>query len=263
MRALLPATRWRLLVSPAADGPTNMALDHTLLRHVQRTSEGVLRTYAWTPASLSFGRNQRAAGLFDPVRAGARGITVIRRPTGGRAILHARECTFSLVAPVLASVSVSRVAAATADWLRGALAVLGADVDLATRPARHAAPGASPCFAEPARGELVWHDRKLAGMAQWRDGGVLLQQGSILVDDDQSSLSELSLVPAPALPPPATLREAIGRAPNAGELTTALAETFGHLTGMRLDWIDPADPVAQPRPDLVRLYHDDRWTWRR
>ena len=263
MRDLLAATRWWILASPAASGAANMAVDHALLRHAQRTGEGVLRTYAWAPSALSFGRNQRAAGLFSAAAAAARGIAVVRRPTGGRAILHDRECTFSLAAPVGASMPVARVSVATAGWLRDALALLGADTSLAARTMRHAPPGAAPCFADPARGELVWRERKIAGLAQWRDGGALLQQGSILVDDDQTALAGLSLEPLPPVPPPATLREATGRAPDAAEFTAALARTFSDLVGQPLHPLDPADSAAQPGPDLVRLYLDDHWTWRR
>ncbi|MBI2797256.1 MAG: hypothetical protein HYX65_11180 [Gemmatimonadetes bacterium] len=263
MRDLLPATRWRLLASPNAGAAANMAVDHALLEHAARTGEGVLRTYGWAPRALSLGRNQRGAGVFAPARAAELGIDVVRRPTGGRAILHAREHTFSLAAPIAAAASVARVAAVTAAWLRAALGALGADVEVAAVRRRHAPPGATACFAEPARGELTWRGRKLAGVAQWRDGGALLQQGSVLVDDDQPLLGALSLVPLSGMPPAATLRETIGREPGQAEFTRALADALAQLVGDALVPLAPLDPAAQPGAALARLYRDDAWTWRR
>ena len=240
-----------------------MAVDHALLLHAARTGEGVLRTYSWSPRTLSLGRNQRATGAFDPLRAAERGVGVVRRPTGGRAILHARDCTFSLAAPVAANASVARVSVTTAAWLCAALATLGLDVEAASAPVRRAAPEDSSCFAEPARGELAWRGRKIAGVAQWREGGALLQQGSILVDDDQSTLGDLRLAPLPAVAHPATMREALGRAPSTAEFTSALADALAHLSGDAPVCLAPDDPAAQPGPALMRLYRDDGWTWRR
>ena len=86
---------WRLVLGDGVtegprDGATNMALDQALLDAVCGGAAPVLRLYRWSPATLSFGRNQPARGLYDPVEAARRGIDFVRRPTGGQAVLHDR-----------------------------------------------------------------------------------------------------------------------------------------------------------------------------
>ena len=101
-------------------------------------------------------------------------------------------------------------------------ASLGVPVVAAAPAARAAAPSAAPCFAEPARGELTLRGRKLVGSAQWRERGAMLQHGSILVDDDQSSIADFLRETVAPSPPPATLRDALGRAPVMAEVGDAL-----------------------------------------
>src|SRR5438270_12912765 len=90
---------WQLLHTPASDGAFNMALDEALMAHAEETSAWVLRVYSWSSPTLSLGRNQTAIGVYDLGRLATEGIAVVRRPTGGRAILHHREVTYSVVGP--------------------------------------------------------------------------------------------------------------------------------------------------------------------
>src|SRR5215475_3676287 len=92
-------TRWRLVLTPAARGAENMALDEALMERARRTREWVLRVYSWRTPTISLGRNQTARGRYDLERMRECGVDVVRRPTGGRAILHAREITYSVTAP--------------------------------------------------------------------------------------------------------------------------------------------------------------------
>ena len=78
-----------------------MAMDEALMAHASRTGQWVLRVYSWSAPTLSFGRNQVALNAYDRSRLAERGIDVVRRPTGGRAILHDREVTYSVVGPAL------------------------------------------------------------------------------------------------------------------------------------------------------------------
>ena len=82
--------RWRILLSSPLPGADNMALDEALMDRARVSGEAVLRVYRWTTPTLSLGRNQRAAGLYDLQAAAAAGVTFVRRPTGGRALLHLR-----------------------------------------------------------------------------------------------------------------------------------------------------------------------------
>ena len=91
---------WRLLHSLPGSGAENMALDEALMCYARDTGRWVLRVYSWRAPTLSLGRNQTARGGYDLERLADRGIAVVRRPTGGRAILHDREVTYSVVGPV-------------------------------------------------------------------------------------------------------------------------------------------------------------------
>src|SRR4051812_18539212 len=95
-----PAGRlWRLIVTPAAGGAENMALDEALMDRARESREWVMRVYSWSTPTISLGRNQTAHGRYDLDRIAQLGFDVVRRPTGGRAILHHREITYSVTAP--------------------------------------------------------------------------------------------------------------------------------------------------------------------
>lgn len=238
-----------------------MAVDLAMLDHARRTGESLARVYGWRTPTVSFGRHQRARGVYDAALIAADGYDVVRRPTGGRAILHAREITYAVATPVTASLRESHqaISALVAD----ALARLSVPVTPAERTARAVAPGAAPCFDAPAEGELVVDGAKLVGSAQVRLDGALLQHGSILVDDDQGRLVRYLFVPARPVPPPVTLRGLLGRAPAATEFAAALRQAIADRHGAApqtstADMLAPADirrHVAQMR--------DPAWTWGR
>jgi lipoate-protein ligase A len=254
---------WRLLLSPPLDGPDNMALDEALMARARQTGETVLRTYSWLGPTLSLGRNQRARGLYDTAALYAAGVAVIRRPTGGRALLHHREITYSVTAPARSDEAVAPMYGRINALLVNALRALGASVTIAGASGRAATPTARPCFAEPAAGELSYEGRKLAGSAQYRDDGALLQHGSILVDDDQGRIAGFTTTPGAPVPRPATLRGILGRAPSAAELHDAMADALTLVGGARTT---PLELDAATRAEAVQLavrYRDDAWTWRR
>lgn len=254
---------WRLLLSPPLDGADNMALDEALMARARRSGETVLRTYAWSRPTLSLGRNQRARGLYSEEALRAAGIAVVRRPTGGRALLHHREITYSVTAPAIPGETTARVYARINMLLLDALARLGVDARVSSGGGRPAPPGARPCFAEPSAGELVYEGRKLAGSAQWRDEGALLQHGSILLDDDQTGIGALLASAAPPSPSPATLRGILGRAPSADEVHGALALAVRALTGDVPLPLDVDAATAARARELAGRYRDSAWTWRR
>jgi lipoyl(octanoyl) transferase len=254
--------RWRLLHSEPLDGPLNMALDHALMERARRTGESVLRVYSWASPVLSLGRNQRARDAYDELRLTQRGISVVRRPTGGRALLHHREITYSVTAPV-AGLALAAAYRRVNALLLDALSSLGVPASVASPTARSRPPTALPCFAEPATGEIIVNGRKLAGSAQWRDDGALLQHGSIIVDDDQQTIPLLMREPPDPSPPPATLREALGRAPTSEELADRLFTSVRSMedpaaTALEQDEIESLDTQT-----FLSLYRDPEWTWRR
>lgn len=262
------ALRWSLVAHTGLSGPENMAWDHTLAEACERGT-AVLRFYDWSPATLSLGRNEPARGVYSAEALRRHGVDVVRRPTGGRAVLHDRELTYSVCAP-LRSLGGVRAAYATLNRaLAAGLRRLGAPVGLATSGA--ATPlDTGPCFQDPAAGEVMAGDRKLVGSAQVRMGGVLLQHGSILLEDDQVRIAGLTSQGAPDTGRrPAVLREILGREVARGELTRALVEAFAEMVPG--DWRGPtgedrlgADALpTSPRADLLQHYSSAEWTWRR
>jgi len=176
---------WRVLVDEPLTGAANMARDHALAAAL-RPGTGTLRLYRWTPATLSLGRNEPFTVGYRELLRERPDIDVVRRPTGGRAVLHDRELTYSVVLPARAfggpRRAYRRINAALVEGLRG----LGADARVAG--GRSLPPDAGPCFLEPAEGEVVVAGRKVVGSAQVRIGSAVLQHGSILLWADQSPL---------------------------------------------------------------------------
>lgn len=254
---------WSLLLTPPCDGVHNMALDEALLVRARTSGEAVFRIYTWAEPTLSLGRNQTARGIYDPERARERGVSVVRRLTGGRALLHHREITYSVTAPLLPDAPLRESYARINRLLVGGLQRLGARVEVAAPAERALPPSASPCFERPAAGELVVDGRKLVGSAQWRDEGAMLQHGSILVEDDQPLVAELATRAIPASAPAATLHAALGRVPSVREVADALFDAVRSHECADATELQPDTMVEAATRRALDRYLDDRWTWRR
>jgi lipoyl(octanoyl) transferase len=253
---------WRLLHTPPLGGVDNMAIDETLLERARGEGEVVVRVYTWSEPTLSFGRHQTAVGAYDGDRARERGVAVVRRLTGGRAVLHHREVTYSVTAPAAFGAGLRESYDRINRLLLGALAHLGVEAELAPARGRMPPPAAAPCFELPAPGEVVVRGRKLVGSAQYRDDGALLQHGSILIDDDQSLVAELARQPV-AVAPAATLRDALGAAPAVADVAGALFDAVRRQEDPAADPLDLDDILADSLARARERYLDDRWTWRR
>jgi lipoate-protein ligase A len=248
-----------------------MALDEALMASAR---EGVvtLRFYGWSPPCLSFGRNQAARGRYDPEAARGRGIDVVRRPTGGRAVLHRREITYSVTAPAGLWGGLRECHGRINRGLARGLAELGVPLDSAASvETRSGGTNAAPpplaraCFRDPLPGELTSSGRKLVGSAQWRVDGALLQHGSILIHDDQSQVDALLLAP-PGEPLPSgacSIHELLGRVPPREEMLSALAAGFAEEFEARLEPDEPDTSEQRAARSLEASYLDPGWTWRR
>ncbi len=190
---------WRFIDTGTRDGPTNMAIDRALLEGIERrTSPPTIRVYAWAPPTVSVGYGQDASKELDLARCARDGVGVVRRPTGGRAVLHAGELTYSVagpsgVPPLGDSIMTSYRAVARA--LVGGLEVLGVDAELApvpTRPSRTRRCASPPCFASAGRFEILVGGKKLVGSAQRRGEGSVLQHGSLLIDGAHRGICDLA-----------------------------------------------------------------------
>jgi lipoate-protein ligase A len=248
-----------------------MALDEALARRLPSGS-AVLRLYRWSRPTVSFGRNEpvRAVAL-EGVRRGpaASGkLDVVRRPTGGRAVLHDDELTYAVVAPVRTFGGVREAYRRINVALAEALRALGAEVRVVASGNESGAGGrvrpldAGPCFQAPSTGEVVAGTRKLIGSAQARVGHALLQHGSIILSGDQTRLAEV--VPgADAFPQPATLSELVGPV-DPDDVVEAVARSLtrcfggtGTESAYTPEEVDAARELAESK------YGRAEWTWRR
>jgi lipoate-protein ligase A len=255
--------RWRLLVTPPASGAENMALDEALMDRARATGEWTLRVYGWATPTISLGRNQSARDRYDLDRIRSRGLAVVRRPTGGRAILHDREVTYSVTAPTGAAGELGESYRRINALLVAALNTLGVAASVASPSTRAISPGMSPCFDTPAAGELVVDGGKLAGSAQWRIDGALLQHGSILVGDDQSSLADLTVETQSPIARPATLTEALGWRPSTADVSAALHHAVRTIEDPDASPLELDEALRARTAALIVRYSDDAWTWRR
>jgi lipoate-protein ligase A len=254
--------RWHFHLTPPSDGVSNMALDEALMRRAGRTQDAVFRVYGWSAPTLSLGRNQRARGCYDEGRARELGIAFVRRPTGGRALMHHREITYSVTMPVADAADARDAYDFINDILLDGLARLGVAASRATAT-EAMPPGLRPCFDAPAEHEVVIGSRKLVGSAQWRRDGALLQHGSILVHDDQSVIAGLLTNPATETTGAATLAGALGREPATDEVADVLLGAVRNSTGQSVTPLTPDRELDRDIAELGRVYGDDAWTWRR
>ncbi|HSL44818.1 MAG TPA: lipoate--protein ligase family protein [Anaerolineales bacterium] len=189
---------WRLIIHPPeqrARGAWNMAVDEAILEHVhagQSSSRPTLRLYAWDPACLSLGHAQPFADV-DTARLKERGWDVVRRATGGRAILHTDELTYSVSGsasePVLAGgvlESYNRLAQA----LFLALKTLGLPVEIKEGKANDSAIPNPVCFEVPSTYEITVGGKKLIGSAQARKKEGVLQHGSLPLTGDLTRICQ-------------------------------------------------------------------------
>jgi lipoyl(octanoyl) transferase len=264
--------RWRILRDPPGSAARNMAVDDALAR-CRREKEAVVRIYRWRRPSLSLGRNQPAVGRYDPHAIRSLGAEIVRRPTGGREVLHDREMTYAVVTPVAGPGSLRGLYHGVNRALVQALEALGlAGAGIAAPGSRTPSPGAGACFAEAAAGEVVVRGRKLAGSAQVRLGETLLQHGSLLLDRPSIGLDALVDGAVASLrrgtagegDEGITLRELAGATPDfeavAATFEAALAGAFGG-SWSRARELEPEE--EERARALESRYLDPTWTWRR
>lgn len=255
--------KWRLMLVPARRGAENMARDTGLMERARETGETVLSVYSWQRPTLSLGRNQTAARKYNLSEIASRGFDVVRRPTGGRALLHNREVTYSVTAPILDGDSLNASYERINALLLDGLAALGVVATVANPVEAPLPPAEIPCFAQPSKGELVSAGRKLVGSAQTRENGALLQHGSILIGDDQSLIAAVSLTPPVSnAVPAATLSSALGRTPEISEVADALFAAVRRNEDPGATPLDECDVSDRTARHLAR-YESEWWTWRR
>jgi lipoate-protein ligase A len=242
---------WRLLRSGYGTGRFNMALDEYLLNGmVPSQGRPVLRFYRWSPAAVSCGFGQKLEREVDLGKCRRAGIDVVRRPTGGRAVLHWDELTYCLVWPLNEpglDGTISDTYRRISECLAAGLRLFGLETELEknqNRSERNKGRIASPpCFSSTARWELKHRGRKLVGSAQRRIGQAVLQHGSLLLGPKHLLLAELlsesptstDSVLARHLERSSTwLQQCVDGEIHVDKLEDCLVEGFRHKLGIRL-----------------------------
>lgn len=187
----------RIEQSGFATGPVNMDTDRRMMELVRRREVAVaVRTYSWAPWCVSLGRNQEDSAISSAACL-ERGFDVVRRPTGGRAVLHANELTYCIVTRTKALLTPRKIYTATHELIFEALSALvgglsfsGVPTDLRNHYASSGPLGQS-CFSSHARSEIMYGNRKVVGSAQRVVNDIVLQHGSILCGPGHEGLADV------------------------------------------------------------------------
>lgn len=191
---------WHFINTRSHDPYYNMALDEALLNFVSRGEiDPVIRFYTWNPPTLSIGYFQRLSKEIDIDKVKEKGYGLVRRQTGGRGVLHDKELTYSVIVPEShpdMPKTVTEAYRVISEGLLEGFKSLGFDAYFAVPRSKEEReklkqPRSSVCFDAPSWYELVVEGKKIAGSAQTRQKGVILQHGSILQDVDIDDLFDM------------------------------------------------------------------------
>lgn len=268
-------TSWRLLFTPAARGAWNMAVDESILESIGRgESIPTLRLYAWTPACLSLGFAQCYADV-DAARLQSRGWDVVRRITGGRAILHTDELTYSVIGPAdhpILTGSVLESYSRLAKALLRAVQDLNLPVEMKEGKADENGKSNPVCFEVPSTYEITVDGKKLIGSAQARRKEGVLQHGSLPLTGDLTRITEaLSFADESAradaatrlLARAATVESALGRAVDWDTAAQAFIYAFETELGIQFERGELSEEEKTRAEELVReKYGNPGWTER-
>jgi lipoyl(octanoyl) transferase len=268
---------WRVIYSKAEVGAWNMALDEAILEAAgQKESPPTLRLYAWEPACLSIGYSQPAADV-DLDAVDRYGWHMVRRPTGGRAILHTDELTYSVIAPLdepLVAGSVLDSYRRLSKGLAAALQLLGvpAQADKEYPNTVKTNTGGPVCFDVPSNYEITANGKKLIGSAQSRRLGGVLQHGSLPLcgdlnrivlglsyPDDTARVAAAGRLSDRAV----TVEMILNRAPEWMEVAQSFVQGF--RSTFQLDFIEGEPTEAElkrARELAAEKYASDRWTYK-
>ena len=269
-----PHATWRLIVDGEASGATNMAVDEALLTAVvDGTSMPTLRFYAWSPPCLSLGRGQSLADV-DLAACRAASVDVVRRPTGGRSILHTDELTYSvalLQTDPRATGGIVECYRRLSEGLLAGLHRLGVDARQAVGHEHGDGEPTAVCFETPSHYEITVAGRKLVGSAQSRMRGGVLQHGTVPLSGDLGRVVDCLAFPDAERQVQrrrlhqraVTMEEATGMVYRFEQVAQALAEGFAEALNLTLV---PGELSPQERALSVeireRVYAAPDWSAR-
>ena len=240
----LPNQFWHLVINGPQVNATNLAIDQLLLEEVSKstTSNTYLRFYSWTQPTLSIGFSQNAHQVVDFNFCQQKKIAVVRRPTGGRAVLHQHEITYSVISndryffPIQ---TINGTYQQIAFALKCGLKQLGINTRLTSLPKNKRMKNQdqrAACFASSQNYEILYGGKKLIGSAQRRTDRAFLQHGSILID---FNFHVLQGVLKETLPPDlpemiSTLKSCLKHRPKRADIISNLKKGFCQTFKIRL-----------------------------
>lgn len=272
---------WNFINTGSQDPYYNMAMDEALLNFVSRGEiDPVIRFYTWNPATLSIGYFQRLQKEIDIEKVNEKGFGLVRRQTGGRGVLHDKELTYSVIVPESHPNMPSTITEAYRVISQGLLEGfknLGFETYFAVPRSKKEReklkqPRSSVCFDAPSWYELVVEGRKIAGSAQTRQKGVILQHGSILQDIDIDELFDMFIFKNDRLK--AKMKEAFVEKAVAindisdthitlSEMEKAFEEGF--KTGLNIEFkpLELSEQQLAEVKELEEKYRSDDWMFRK
>lgn len=272
---------WNFINTGSKDPYFNMAMDEALLNFVSRGEiDPVIRFYTWNPATLSIGYFQRLQKEIDIDKVEEKGFGLVRRQTGGRGVLHDKELTYSVIVPEshpnMPSIVTEAYRVISQGLLEG-FKNLGFETYFAvpkTPEVRQKLkqPRSSVCFDAPSWYELVVEGRKIAGSAQTRQKGVILQHGSILQDIDIDELFDMFIYKNDRLK--AKMKEAFVEKAVAindisdkhitiKQMEEAFEEGFKKGLNIQLKPLELTESQLAEVNELTEKYRSDEWTYRK
>ena len=277
----MPSPPWRLIVEDSPrSGAANMAVDESI---AEAAAAGdvppTLRFYRWQIPTVSLGRFQKIADVNE-VRISQQGFDMVRRSTGGRAILHVDELTYSVAGPIAEPHMAGGVMDAYlrfSNALLSGLMSLGLSAEKAGARARAGRELSAACFEMPSAYEITAAGRKLMGSAQSRRQGYVLQHGSLPLRGDVARLVDVLAMPCAAQEhlrqqlrqQAVTLAEALELSPDSDQLdfpriAAAMADGFASTLDQDLESGTLSPNELRRSAELIRTrYADPAWTRQR
>lgn len=272
------AVTWRILRSGFAGGAENMAVDEAILyAHAAGKVPPTLRFYGWRPAAVSIGYFQSMEKEIDLEACRRLGVDWVRRPTGGRAVLHDIEVTYSAVVSlsILPGTVLETYRVLSQGLLEG-MRILGVAAEMSTADPKeimkeHETTAA--CFDVPSWYELVAQGKKVIGSAQTRHEDTLLQHGAIILHFDPEKMTSVLRFPSEEVRArvaralggrAAGLSDLAGRELSFGEVQEAMAQGFSRGMGIQVDEGSlTAGEVEEARRLARDKYASPEWTYRK
>lgn len=272
---------WHFVNTKSSNPFYNMAVDEALMNFVSREEiDPVIRFYTWNPATLSIGYFQKLTKEIDIEKVKEKGFGIVRRATGGRGVLHDKELTYSVIVPEShpnMPQTVTEAYRVISEGLLEGFKALGFEAYFSVPKSKEAreklkSPRSSVCFDAPSWYELVVEGRKIAGSAQTRQKGVILQHGSILQDINVDELFDMftyrndrlkEKMKAAFMDKAIAINDISDRHITLEEMETAFYEGFKKGLNIEFKPLEFTESQKEEIKHLEDKYRSEEWTYRK